>query len=211
MHGLVQFRVIEERMHHGSGEETRADRVDVDPLRCVVDRELAGEAHHRALRCAVGRLGANPTRPPIEAMLVILPREISPPVSSCRSIWAMANLHPSHTLFTFTAIVKSYCSSVLSTMVWSPANTPALLTMTSSRPTDHGYALAGEDQRDRTAVVRVDPVTTTTLSSKRFPTYVPLCSLCHVSVMVSISYACVKRCFHRSQRSENPTSTRLGE
>ncbi len=116
---------------------------------------------------------------------------------------------PSHTLFTFTAIVKSYCSSVSSTIVWSPANTPALLTMTSSRPTDHGYALAGEDQRDRTAVVRVDPVTTTTLSSKRFPTCVPLCSLSHVSVIVSISYACVKRCFHRSQRSENSTQAKF--
>ncbi len=145
MHGIVQFRVIEERTHHGSGKETRADRVDVDPLRCVVDRELAGEVHHRALRYAVSRLGGQPHEATYRgdvddlatrdlAASILLPEHLGDGEPT-----------PSHTLFTFTAIVKSYCSSVSSTMVWSPANTPALLTMTSSRPTDHGYALAGED------------------------------------------------------------------
>ena len=66
---------------------------------------------------------------------MILPREVSPPpVSSRFSIWAMANLQPSHTPLALTAIVKSYCSSVSSTMVWRSVNTPALLTMMSSFP-----------------------------------------------------------------------------
>ena len=47
----------------------------------------------------------------------------------------MASLHPSHTPFAFTAIVKKpYCSSVSSTMACRSVETPALLTMTSSLP-----------------------------------------------------------------------------
>src|SRR4051794_31327177 len=53
-------RVVEERAHRGGGEEAGADRVDVDPLRSEVDRELAGEVGHGTLRCAVGGFGGQP-------------------------------------------------------------------------------------------------------------------------------------------------------
>ena len=68
----------------------------------------------------------------MEAMLTIRPRE--PSTGSWVSICLMANLQPSHTLLPFTAIVRSYSSSVSSTMVCRPVKMPALLTITSSRP-----------------------------------------------------------------------------
>ena len=65
-------------------------------------------------------------------MLTIRPRE--PSTGSWVSIWRMANLQPSQTLLALTAIVRSYSSSVSSTMVCRPVKMPALLTITSSRP-----------------------------------------------------------------------------
>jgi hypothetical protein len=59
------------------------------------------------------------------------PRE--PSIGSWLSICLTANLQPSHTLLALTPIVRSYSSSVSSTLVCRPVKIPALLTMTSSR------------------------------------------------------------------------------
>src|SRR5689334_19270093 len=57
---LVQLGVVEERADHRGGEEAGADGVDVDALRGEVDRQLAGQVDHGALRGAVRGLEREP-------------------------------------------------------------------------------------------------------------------------------------------------------
>jgi hypothetical protein len=69
----------------------------------------------------------------MEAMLMTLPR-VGWSSSGWLSICVIAALQPRKTPLALTAMVKSHCSSVSSTIVCRPVNTPALLTKTSRRP-----------------------------------------------------------------------------
>lgn len=137
---------------------SRTDGIDVDTMRCVVQRDLFGQVADSTFRRAVRRyfageegiksvphmvyrggirlylrLSSPATIPIIEDMLIIQPRSPEE-CGGCFNIWAVAYLQPKNTDLTLTRIVVSQTSSSVkwhTAGVLASSPTPALLTKLS--------------------------------------------------------------------------------